>query len=291
MKLLVFLLVVYCYFVPIQAQNHFTFPSKNDSLVRHFYYTLSFDTLLQQATWVSYTLLPYDGEKEERAKSFKVDPLLTKWTNHAKEYAKSGFDRGHLAPAGDFTFSDTAMMETFYYSNMSPQLPEFNRGIWKKIESEIRLLSLESDSIWVTTGPLWISDSIKTMGKIPIPTHFYKAICRFKSDQVSTFGYLLPHEGSTESTTFFQLSIDLLEEFTHLDFFNSLPVSLQITTESNPTTFFPFPVEIKEEKSIIDTKGIQEPKESVPCTGTTKKGNRCLNKTKNASGLCHLHEK
>jgi endonuclease G len=68
------------------------------------------------------------------------------------DYTNSGFDRGHLAPAGDMKWSETAMDESFLMSNISPQKPAFNRGIWKKLEEKIRSWAIENDSIIVVTG-------------------------------------------------------------------------------------------------------------------------------------------
>jgi endonuclease G len=63
---------------------------------------------------------------------------LIKRTDNEIDYEKSGYDRGHLAPAADMGFSKITMAESFYYSNMSPQVPGFNRGIWKQLEEQTR---------------------------------------------------------------------------------------------------------------------------------------------------------
>ena len=70
------------------------------------------------------------------------------------DYVKSGYDRGHLCPAGDMTQSVEAMSETFYMSNMSPQVPGFNRGIWKSLEEQVRKWGKE-EQIHVVTGPVF----------------------------------------------------------------------------------------------------------------------------------------
>ena len=102
-------------------------------IVQHDYYTLSYNEQYEQADWVMYRLSgdSLKGDKFRRKNDFRKDTLITTESATLNDYKRSGYDRGHLCPAADRSWSETALSETFYMSNMSPQKPRFNRGIWK----------------------------------------------------------------------------------------------------------------------------------------------------------------
>lgn len=127
--------------------------------VQHHFYKLHYNQATKQADYVAYCLKPENlNGSEERASSFISDPLIENFDVCSKDYYKSGFDKGHLCPAVDMAFNETAMKESFYYSNVSPQLPGFNRGIWKELETHLRNIVSNFDSILIVTGPLFLKD-------------------------------------------------------------------------------------------------------------------------------------
>ena len=100
-----------------------------------------------------------------------------------EDYTRSGYDRGHLAPAGDMKWSAKAMRESFYLSNICPQKPKLNRGIWKDLEEQCRLWALDNGSLLIVTGPV-ITGDMKRLGKTglryPKPFIRYCVIIRRK---------------------------------------------------------------------------------------------------------------
>lgn len=109
-----------------------------------------------------------------RQDKFAPDPLLAAHTDLANDYTKSGFDRGHMAPAADNQCSGKiAMEESFYFSNMSPQYGELNRGDWKTLEMQTRELAKTLDSVKVWTGSVGIQ---KKIGRVSVPTKCWKVI-------------------------------------------------------------------------------------------------------------------
>lgn len=107
-----------------------------------------------------------------RKDKFAPDPLLPQYTNLAKDYLKSGTDRGHMAPAADNQcLGSDVMEESFYFSNMSPQYGSLNRGDWKTLESLTRKLAIEFDSVRMWTGNVGIA---KKIGQVTVPTHCWK---------------------------------------------------------------------------------------------------------------------
>lgn len=115
-----------------------------------------------------------------RNNKFKPDPLLPEYTNLAKDYIKSGNDRGHMAPAADNQCSgQLAMDESFYFSNISPQYAALNRGDWKTLETTIRKLAIELDSLHIWAGNIGVA---KRIGRVAVPTHCWKVIYIKKTD-------------------------------------------------------------------------------------------------------------
>lgn len=200
----------------------------------HLAYSLSFNLLHQQANWIAYVLTAEETRAlVERTNRFKPDPLLSSTVSDA-DYLHSGFDKGHLAPAADMSWSEEVMTESFYFSNISPQLPGFNRGVWKRLETLVRDWAVEYDSIYVLTGPV-LNRSLPTIGEgsISVPSHFYKVILDYSGPQHKGIGFILPNASSSADLREFVVTIDSAESFTQLDFFPSLPDSSEAFLESS----------------------------------------------------------
>ena len=115
-------------------------PAVPDHQIRAFqYYTLCYRESYEQAEWSAYCLRAFMLQKNaKRTNDFRPDPEILGGSATLADYKRSGYDRGHLTPAGDMVFSREAMSETFYMSNMCPQAAAFNRGIWKDLEDQVR---------------------------------------------------------------------------------------------------------------------------------------------------------
>jgi endonuclease G len=163
----------------------------------------------------------------KRTNSFKADPLIA-GTNLAVDYKGSGYDRGHLAPAADMGFSEVTMRESFYYSNMAPQVPGFNRGIWKKLEEQTRDWTSLYDSLYIVVGAVF-SDSMVRIGphRVAVPTYYYKVILDNKSGQEKAIGFLMGNASSSLPLGSFVVSIDEIERITGIDFFPLLEDNLE----------------------------------------------------------------
>lgn len=205
----------------------------NDTIINHAGYSVSYNHKYRQANWVAYQLTKLETTKLfERADRFKADPLI-KGTDNSIDYEKSGYDRGHLAPAADMSYSEITMLESFYYSNMSPQVPGFNRGIWKKLEEQTRSWAIEYDSLYIVVGPIF-SDSMKTIGshKVAVPISYYKVILDDHKGKEKMIGFVMKNESSSNNLKYFVVSIDSVEALTGLDFFTLLDDSSEDKMES-----------------------------------------------------------
>lgn len=204
-------------------------------IIRHFAYTLEYSEEHEQARWVAYVLTAdmIDGPWE-RCEHFRPDPMVASGSADLSDYRGSGFDRGHLAPAGDMRWDSVAMCESFYMSNMSPQRPGFNRGIWKRLEAQVRIWADENEEIWIVTGPV-LTDDLPTIGvnEVSIPDYFYKVVIDIKEPDMKGIGFVMPNQRSSKPIESFAVTIDSVEVLTGLDFFSALPDSLEHLLESS----------------------------------------------------------
>ena len=131
---------------------------------------------INKPNWVYYIL----GSKEKKGVAERTDRFRkiksTFRICEAFRLHQSGYDRGHLCPAADMTHSAEAMEETFLMSNISPQLPVFNRGIWKSLEKQVRDWG-EKERIYIVTGPVF-KDNKGKIGRtgVTVPGFFYKVV-------------------------------------------------------------------------------------------------------------------
>ncbi len=223
---------------------------KNEEVIHHLAFSLSYNEKHEQANWVAHIITPdIKGTGYSRTNDFREDKDVKTGSSTEKdyflkylqadstyEYDGFGYDRGHLAPSADFRWCKEAMSESYYYSNMSPQLPDFNRGIWAKLESFIREYVAESnEKVYVVTGGI-LKDNLKKIergiNKVSIPEEFFKVILDIEGNEKSGIAFIMPNEGSDYPVISFAVSIDEVEKKTGINFFASLPDSLENRLES-----------------------------------------------------------
>ena len=208
----------------------------NEIIVEYKGFTLSYDTAHKQARWVAYNhTLEKTKAKVKRYDKFQIDPNLMYPQATNSDYLKSGYDRGHLAPAADMAYSDITMIESFYFTNMSPQIPGFNRGIWKRLEELMRLWAIEYKSILIVTGPILpalsqchlsqlvsCQDSLPTIGKnrVSVPNKYYKAIVDTNKNRLEGIAFLMNNEPATGELFDYAISIDNLQKISGINFFD-----------------------------------------------------------------------
>lgn len=164
-------------------------------------YVIDYDTDAKVAKWSAYTLEPkHTIGCSVRKNSFAVDQSLPKNQRAAiVDYEGSGYDKGHIANDADMSWDDQVQAESFILSNMYPQLPEFNRGIWKVLETNVRAWAWnKKTTLWVIAGGVY-QDTKKTIGnnKIPVPTVFWKIIVDTETNE--TLAFMFPHKANLGS--------------------------------------------------------------------------------------------
>jgi endonuclease G len=213
----------------------------SDTIRSYKGFDLGYNESSEQATWVVYILTRNEVEKGRiaRTDNFRIDKSIATGSAALSDYRGSGYDRGHLAPAGDMKWDYEAMSQSFLLSNMSPQEPSFNRGIWKQLEEQVRTWAKEKDSIYVVTGPV-LSTVDHSIGEnqVGVPGYYFKVIVDLSPPNHGMIAFLLPNEGSHNKLITYVLSVDSLEAFTGYDFFQWAPDQESIEwLENHPELF------------------------------------------------------
>jgi endonuclease G len=201
--------------------------------------TLSYNRALKVADWAFYPLGPAQLEAcVDRGNSFRPDPRLNRdEAAELADYKGSGFDRGHLSPAGDNRWSQAAMDESFVLSNVTPQPPAFNRGIWGRLENLVRAWASAKGGLWVATGPL-LTGKLDTIGddKLAVAQYFYKVIATQKGDVREAAAFLLPTDASGDFGQY-ETSVSHLEQLSGLTFLDGLPGEREVKDNLNPKSW------------------------------------------------------
>lgn len=207
----------------------------------------SFDRRLRNPTWVAEHITPQSlsqSNGDRKHSVFVEDAAIPeKFRGKLKDYFRSGYDRGHQVPAADAKWSQEAMNDTFFLSNMCPQVGEgFNRDYWAHFEDFCRRLTTRYPSVRIVTGPLYLPKkdpldnkwkvSYEVIGNPPniaVPTHFYKVI--FAEDgtvggQVAVGAFVLPNTAipNEKPLTDFEVPVEAVERASGLEFVGKLDV-------------------------------------------------------------------
>ncbi len=223
---------------PSSGDDTFLPTSTTGEIVHHSYYSLSYSEQDEQAEWVAYELTRemLSGFRNERKNNFRPDRDVPTGSATPDDYRGSGYDRGHLCPASDMSFDETAMDETFFMSNMSPQKHYQNCGIWRELEECVKDWAKKYGKIYVVTGPILKGGGFQKIGrtnKVSVPEAYYKVVMTADAPR-KAIGFIVPNEASSEPLNKFSTSIDAVETATDIDFFyNLLSKSDEIRLEAN----------------------------------------------------------
>ena len=208
--------------------------STTNQIVKHTYYTLSYNEKYEQAEWTAYELTPNHIKRIKRTRPYFIydKGVKTKSANY-RNYKKSGYDKGHLVPAGDMRFSLDAYNDTFYTSNISPQNHQFNAGIWNRLEQKTRYWAGKYGNLYVVTGGV-LKEGLKTIGEenVAVPNQFYKIILDYNNSKPKAIAFLMNNKDSKSPLYKFTTSIDRIEKLTGIDFFPALPDEIENALES-----------------------------------------------------------
>ncbi len=195
-----------------------------DELIHHTWYALAYDETHEQAAWTVHELTRerLNANWAERPATFLPDPAVRTESATPRDYNGSGYDRGHLVPAADMAFREEAINETFYMSNISPQLHAFNGGVWRELEENTRDWARKFNKLYVVSGPVLTKPGLGQIGfsKVTVPAYFYKVL--LAPEQHRAIAFVMPNQLSARPLMDYAFTIDQVEKLTGLDFFPQL---------------------------------------------------------------------
>jgi endonuclease G len=221
--------------VKIDTNEYFLPSSTTGQIVHHEGYSLSYSEPHEQAEWVAYELKKsHLSNTNYKRPYFEIDKAVKTGAADWKNYKNSGYDRGHLCPAGDRKYSQNAHDETFLTSNISPQLHDFNSGIWNTLEQKVRYWASKYDGVFVVTGGV-LKGNMKTIGdeEVSVPNQFFKVLIDNNTGKTKMIAFLMPHENSNKPLYEFVVSVDSIEVLTGIDFFPELDDAIEDKLEAS----------------------------------------------------------
>ena len=198
-------------------------------------YTLQYNKVRLLPDWVAYELTAGETEgKEERARHFKQDPEIDGLQAHVDDYRNSGWDKGHMAPAADMKWSESAMEECFYLSNICPQDHKLNTGTWKKLEEQCREYARYFGNLYVVCGPVVNNNKYGSIGDngVIVPDGFFKVLLTTYYGKYTGIGFLFDNKKGSKRLADHAVTIDEVERVTGIDCFPALPDETENAVES-----------------------------------------------------------
>lgn len=201
-----------------------TAEDEREQIIRHYGYTVSYNADRMIPNWVIYELTPKKAAGEvPRAKRFVPDPLAEGNVATHGDYTNSGYDRGHMAPAGDMKWSERAMKESFYLSNVCPQDHNLNGGDWRELEEKVRSMALSGDTIYVICGPVTSDNPEKIGSGVHVPEAFFKILFKRDKGSIAAIAFVMLNAPGDRKLSYYAVTVRDVELLTGADFFASLP--------------------------------------------------------------------
>lgn len=210
---------------------------KNDLIIRHTAFTLRYNKTHNTPDWVAWCLTAQhtDGPVE-RSQKFWADPSLpSAYRVDYYDYKGSGYDRGHMCPAGDMKWDEKAMHDCFYMSNICPQTGTLNSGSWNRLEMKCRDWAKKEGCVYIVCGPVWKKGRHEKIGidhSIDVPEGFFKAVLTMRKGHERTIAYYFRNDESQQSYREAIVTVDEIERRTGLDLFAAVEDNLERKIEA-----------------------------------------------------------
>ena len=207
-----------------------------DRIMTYQGYVSSYNPETLIPDWVAYELTDEEtrGEATRADKDFSMDFNYHGKQAMREDYFGSGWTRGHMAPAADFMWDDSAMSETFYFMNICPQREELNNKDWQYLEKQVRSWANKYGKVWVVSGPI-IGDNIYgTIGRdhVVVPDAFFKVVLVHDGKRYQSIAFVMGNDAERYWLYDCALTVDELEARTGIDFYPALPDDIEEDTES-----------------------------------------------------------
>ena len=208
---------------------------KQGQIIQHTGYTLSYDAKNKTPQWVAWELTNEETRgKEERTNDFQPDPQVIGTQVVTFDYSGSGYDRGHMAPAGDMKWSKQAMQESFYMTNICPQDHHLNTEDWTDLEMKSREWARRYGKVYIACGPIYKGIRNEYIGehRVKVPDAFFKVILIDDARKSYALGFLFENKAGERPLKEYLVSVDEIEKLTGMDFFSILPDEVENRLEA-----------------------------------------------------------
>lgn len=206
-----------------------------EEIIRYKGFTVSFNPKTHQPNWVGWELLASEADgKHPRNQNFMQDTDVEGCAT-PQDYRYSGFDRGHMAPAGDMKWDQQAMDESFLMTNICPQSGELNRGTWNKLEEKCRQRARRDSAVVIVCGPVFDKSGASMLigaNGVAVPQGFFKVVLSPYTTPPRAIGFLMPNGPVPGGMQKCAVSVDSVESVTGFDFFAALPDNTENEIES-----------------------------------------------------------
>lgn len=198
-------------------------------------YTASYNKSTLLPNWVAWQISAdrLEGPAKRPRKAFHEDTDVPEPRATDADYYNSGYDRGHLCPAADNKWSEEAMYESFLFTNICPQNHNLNVGDWNEMEQACRRWARKYGRIYVVCGPILYKGKHKTIGrnKVVVPEAFFKVVLCLEGTP-KAIGFIYKNAAGNRPKGDYVNTVDEVERITGIDFFPSLPDSIENKIEA-----------------------------------------------------------
>lgn len=211
-------------------------PRSGERMLVHEGFRISYNQSWLIPNWVAYELTKEETRGDvERTDYFDVDPTLKGRQARFADYSHTGYDRGHMAPAGDMKWSKEAMDACFYLTNICPQNHNLNKGDWNDLENACRRWARRYGRAWIVTGPIVTSREPKTIGDrhVVVPDAFFKVVLAPNGKKYEGIAFVMDNKAGNGQYMDDYCTIDEVENLTGIDFFHALPDGVEDSVESS----------------------------------------------------------
>ena len=209
--------------------------SVSEQILHRMGYTVSYNAERRAPNWVAWCLTPkrLKGNTKRSDSKFHEDTDVSEPRALDSDYVRSGYDRGHMCPAGDNKWSARAMDESFLFTNICPQAPQLNRGDWNEMEQACRKWAKQEGALYIVCGPIYYKKNSKTIGKnhVAVPDAFFKVLLSMKGEP-KAIGFIYKNGDGNRPKGDYANSVDEVERITGIDFFPALPDDIEKKVEA-----------------------------------------------------------
>ena len=206
-----------------------------EQLIEKSSYIVSYNIDAKIPNWVAWHLTAdhTDGPVRRMSNFYEEENVATPRAT-LEDYRRSGWSRGHMCPAGDNKWDETAMYDSFSLINVCPQNASLNSGLWNSIEIDCRRWANRYGDLYIVCGPLFYNKEHETIGvnKVVVPEAFFKVILCLRG-KPKAIGFIVKNNAGTKKKDQYVNTVDEVERITGYDFYPALPDDLENEVEAH----------------------------------------------------------